>query len=201
MTYPNQPPQWNQNQYGQPYGQQPQYGQQPPQYGQPTQYGYGPYGPQGQWGAPQTPSRPNIFAGVLLDLGGLFGVLQFFLPWIDSSFSNVHVNGMDIAELAGQASALGASASESTLIQIGVWTVLVGGALALLLGAVMFVPMRSHRPLGAIALVLSVLMVLGAVFWLTGGEANPDSTSVGYYFFLFSGVIALIGSIVGVVRR
>ena len=204
MTYPNQPPQWNPNQYGQqPYATPPQgqYGQAPQQYGRPAQYGYGPYGPQGQWGAPQTPARPNLFAGVLLVLGGLFGVLQSFLPWIDSDFSNTHVNGMDIADLAGQASDLGAGASESTLIQIGVWTVLVGGALALLLGVLMFVPMRSHRPFGGVALVLSLLMVLGAVFWLTGGDPNPDSTSVGYYFFLLAGVVALIGSIVGVVRR
>ncbi|SFK29138.1 hypothetical protein SAMN05421835_11788 [Amycolatopsis sacchari] len=206
MSYPNQPPQWN------PYGQQPgqypqqpptgQYPQQPGPYGQ-QQYGYGqpgPYGQPGQWGQPPALSRPNIWAGAVLVLGGLFGVLQFFLPWIDSSFSNVHATGMDVADLASAASAFGAGSS-ATLIEIGVWAVLIGGALEILLGATMFVPMRNHRPIGVVTLVLSVFMVVGAVFWLTGGDPNPDSTSLGYYFFLIAGVVSLIGGVLGVVRR
>lgn len=218
MTYPNQP-QWDPygGQQPNPYGGQPGYGQQPgypqqqpygapqsgafpqpygPGYGQPYGPGYGPGGPG--WG----PAPKNDFvSAIILIIGGLLGVLQSFLPWIDSSFEGIHVNGLDIANAAGQASGGDLSSSASTLIQIAVWAVLIGGGLLVLCGVVLFVPMRNRKITGAIALVISVVMVVGAILWLTNGEANPDSTAVGYYFFLAAGVVGLIGSIVALVRK
>jgi hypothetical protein len=190
MSYPGQqPPQWNP--YGAPYGPG-QYG--PGQYG-PGQYGPGQYGP-GQWGPPP---RNNIPAAVLLAVGGLAGVLQFFLPWIDTMGQSV--NGMDIADAVGAASKFGSGSSNATLIQIGIFTVLIGGTLALFAGVALFVPMRDRKVLGALSLVLSIAMIVSAVFWLTAGTANPDSTSVGYYLFLGAGAIAMIGSIVALAKR
>jgi hypothetical protein len=219
MSYPGQPPQFGgyggqpgegQPGYGAPqppvqpgYGAPPpgypgQYGYGAPQgpapYGYPApQYGYGPQGP-GQWA---TPSRNNIPAAIVVIIGGLAGVLQFFLPWV-SSFGH-SVAGMDIADLAGAAGDFGSSSG--TVIQIGVYTVLVGGGLALLGGAALFVPMRNRRILGALTLVVALAMIVGMIFWLTSGEPNPDSTSVGYYLFLAAGGITLIGSIVALVKR
>lgn len=180
MSYPGQQPQqWNP--HGAPYG--------------PDQYGPGQYGP-GQWGPPP---RNNVPAAILLAVGGLAGVLQFFLPWIDSSGRTV--NGMDITEAASAARQFGAGSSDATLIQIGILTVLIGGALALFAGVTLFVPMRSGKVLGALSLVLSIAMIVGAVLWLTAGTPNPDSTSVGYYLFLGAGAPALIGSIIALAKR
>ncbi|TNC26927.1 hypothetical protein [Amycolatopsis alkalitolerans] len=212
MSYPGQqPPQFGGYGEGQPgYGapQQPGYGsaQQPgygapqqPGYGTPPQYGYPApqygYGQQGPWGAP--PARNNIPAAVVVILGGLAGVLQFFLEWF--SDQGRALTGMDIAKFAGQASDLGAS--EGTIIQIGVYLVLIGGGVAILGGAVMFVPVRNRRITGALMLVVSLVMIAGMVFWLANGEPNPDSTGPGYYFFLGAGVVSLIGSIIGLIKR
>ena len=175
VSYPGQQPQqWNP--YGAPYG--------------PSQYG------PGQWGPPP---RSNVPAAILLAGGGLAGVLQFFLPWIDSMGQTV--NGMDITKAAGAASQFGSGSSNATLIQIGIFAVLIGGALALFAGVALFVPMRDRKVLGALSLVLSIAMIVSAVFWLTAGTANPDSTSVGYYLFLGAGAIAMIGSIVALAKR
>jgi hypothetical protein len=144
-----------------------------------------------------SPPRNNVPAAILLLVGGLAGVLQFFLPWIDASGQTV--TGMDVADVAGSASTLGSS--EATLIQIGIYAVLIGGARALFAGAALFVPMQNRRVLGALSLVVSIAMVAGAIFWLTSGTPNPDSTSVGYYLFLGAGAVALIGSIVALAKR
>lgn len=153
---------------------------------------WSPYGP-GQWGPPP---RNNVPAAILVLVGGLAGVLQFFLPWIDSFGQTV--TGMDVADLAGDASAFGSS--DGTVIQIGVYAVLIGGALALFAGVALFVPMRDRRVVGALSLVVSVAMVAGAICWLSAGESNPDSTSAGYYLFLGAGAVTLIGSIVALAR-
>jgi hypothetical protein len=230
MSYPGQPPQFGgyggqpgegQPGYGAPgYGGQPGEGQpgygtpQPgygaPQPGYPGQYGYGApqgpaqygypapqygYGPQGQ-GQGGAPPRNNIPAAIVLILGGLAGVLQFFLPWVSSRGESFA--GMDIADLAGAAGSFGSSSG--TLIQVGVYTVLIGGGLAVLGGAALFVPMRNKRILGALTLVVALAMIVGMIFWLTSGEPNPDSTAAGYYFFLGAGGITLIGSIVALVK-
>jgi hypothetical protein len=167
-------------------------GQQPPQW---NPYGPGQYGPA-QWGPPP---RNNVPAAILLAVGGLAGVLQFFLPWIDSLGHTV--NGMDIADAAGAASDFGSGSSDAALIQVGIYTVLIGGALALFAGAALFVPMRNRKVLGALTLVLSIAMITGAVFWLTTANANPDSTSVGYYLFLGAGATTLVGAIVALAKR
>jgi hypothetical protein len=143
------------------------------------------------------PPRNNVPAAVLLLIGGLAGVLQFFLPWIDTFGQTV--TGMDIADVAGAASTLGSS--EATLVQIGIFAVLIGGALAVFAGVALFVPMHNRRVLGALSLVVSIAMVAGAIFWLSSGTPNPDSTSVGYYLFLGAGGVALIGSIVALAKR
>lgn len=138
--------------------------------------------------------RGNVPAAILLLVGGLAGVLQVFLPWIDT-FGRT-VNGMDIADAAGAA-----ESSEATLIQIGIFVVLIGGALALFAGTALFVPMRNHKVLGALSLVVSAAMVIGMIFWLTSATPNPDSTSAGDYLFLGAGGVALVGSIVALARR
>lgn len=218
MSYPGQPPQFGgyggQPGEGQPgYGApqtpgQPGYGAPPPGYpgqygygapqgpaphGYPApQYGYGPQGP-GQWAPPSN----NIPAAIVLIVGGLAGVLQFFLPWVSSRGESV--TGMDIADLAGQASDFGGSGG--TAIQIGVYLVLIGGGLALLGGATLFIPMRNKRILGALTLVVALAMLVGMILWLTSGDPNPDSTAPGYYLFLAAGGITLVGSIVALIKR
>ncbi|GAB2966337.1 hypothetical protein LWP59_22195 [Amycolatopsis acidiphila] len=181
--------------YGAPQqpGYPPQYGY-PGQYGYPApQYGYGPQGP-GQFG---TAASNNIPAAIVLVLGGLAGVLQFFLPWF--SVRGQGLAGIDVADAAGQASDFGSSSG--TIIQIGVYLVLIGGGLALLAGAVLFIPMRNKRIVGALALVVSLVMIVGMIFWLTSGEPNPDSTAPGYYLFLGAGAVGVIGSIVALIKR
>ncbi|WP_236791437.1 hypothetical protein [Amycolatopsis sp. GM8] len=214
MTYPGQqPPQPGGYGEGQPgYGvpqqpgypvPQPGYPQQPGQYGygapQPGQYGYPPqygYGPQAPWGGGARPTS-NIPAAIVLIVGGIAGVLQFFLEWF--SLRDQVLTGMDVADVAGTASGLGSSGG--TMIEIGVYLVLIGGGLAILGGAVLFVPMRGKRVVGALLLVVSLAMIVGMIFWLSNGPANPDSTGPGYYFFLGAGGVSLIGSIIALVKR
>ncbi|MTD57215.1 hypothetical protein [Amycolatopsis pithecellobii] len=204
MSYPGQQPQYGEGQYGGqpqqpgPYGGPPQPG--PYGYGAPGQYGYPApqygYGPRAPWDL--APPTSNIPAAIVLILGGLAGLLQFFLEWF--SFRDQVVTGKDVADLAGVADTAGSSAG--TMIMIGVYLVLVGGGVSLLGGAVLFVPMRGgKRVLGALLLVVSLAMIAGMIFWLAAGIPNPDSTGPGYYFFLGAGAVTLIGSVIALIKR
>ncbi|HET6504523.1 MAG TPA: hypothetical protein VFG87_27555 [Amycolatopsis sp.] len=144
---------------------------------------------------PKPLTRPNPVAVTLLVIGGLAGVLQYFLPWF--STAGYSVTGGDIAGLARQVSTV---SGDATLVEAGIAAVLIDGALVVLLGGVSVIPMRGRRLLGAVSLVLSLVMAAGAACVLISGMGAIDTASVGYYLFLFAGIPAVIGSIVTLVR-
>lgn len=223
MSYPNQP-QWDPSagQQPNPYGGQPGYGQQPgypqqpygapqsggfqqPGYGYPQQpYGYGPGMPGSERRA-----RNDWISAIILIIAGALGIAAFFVPWFAVSSSNPVTHegtisnfaGAQIANAAGQAASLGASFGQSTLLQIGIWTVFLGGVVLVLMGMVLFIPMRNRKVTGAIALTISVFMLVGPIVWLAMPKANLDDPELGYYLFFIAGPIGIIGSIVALARK
>jgi hypothetical protein len=134
---------------------------------------------------------------VLVIVGGLAGVLQYFVPWF--STEGYSVTGGDIAGLARQVSGL-AGAGDATLVEVGIAAVLIDGALVVLVGGVSLIPMRGRRLLGAVSLVLSLVMVAGVGCVLISGMGAIDTAAAGYYLFLCAGIPAVIGSIVTLVK-
>ena len=76
---------------------------------------------------------------------------------------------------------------------------IIGGSLVLL-GLAALIPM-DHRPIGAVAMLLSIVAALLAIWWVLAtrtprGGLGPllEATRIGWYLFAATGVLGLIGS-------
>lgn len=225
MSYPNQP-QWDPSagQQPNPYGGQPGYRQQPgypqqsygaPQSGGFQQPGYGylqqPYGYGPGMPGSERRARNDWISAIILIIAGAFGIVSPFPKWFKveaasfdpttHEYHDVAVNGTQLADLAGRAGKLGAPFAKTTLLELGIWAVLVGGILLVLAAVVLLIPMRNRKITGAIALVVSALMLVGPIVWLATQKLDQFSTGPGYHFFFIAGPIGIIGSIVALVRK
>lgn len=139
----------------------------------------------------------NPVAGVLLVIGGLAGILQSFLVWGADDSVATTVNGLDFAKLATAAG--GSGLSSEKIVGYGVYVVLGGGVIAVLIGLSMFGRAR-HRGLGVVALVIGILMTVPAVVFLVEGGL-PSTAEVGLYLFLGAGIVTVLGGLVGVAKK
>lgn len=144
-------------------------------------------GYQPQYGGPiERQSRNDVLAALLLIIAGAAGVLQFFLEW-QSVEGAGSVTGQDMYEIADGAG--------ETLASISVLAVLIGGGLLVLLGLALLIPSRSRKGTGSVALILSLIMIAAAVYFLVESDADFTATTIGYFLFLGAGVVGLLGSL------
>jgi hypothetical protein len=139
-------------------------------------------------------------AGVLLILAGTAGILELLLPWrpaVKALPSYSSLTGWDLFVI-GRSQALSAG---DTLALYSVLGVAVVGGACLLLGLAMFAPI-DHHPLGAIALLCSVVSIGGAIWWILQNRTAVGGIGTlfgqgefGFYLFLAAGVIGLAGAI------
>lgn len=137
-------------------------------------------------------------AGMLLILAGVAGILELLLPWKRAvKLLSGDATGWKLFEISRNQSL----SAGDTLALYSVLGVAVAGGACLLLGLAMFAPI-DHHPLGAIALLLSVLSIGGAAWYVlrtrsaVGGVAAVfEQGEIGFYLFLAAGVIGLIGAI------
>ena len=145
--------------------------------------------------------RADLFAAIVLLAGGLCGLLQLAAPWLDAGATTAtsqSVSGWQLYRLTRAAA--DASLAE-TLVPYAILGVAAGGLGLLLLGAAVLLPI-AHRPLGCAALVLGALCLLAALWVLiqardavgVGISGLFQSAQLGWYLFLATGVLGLIGA-------
>jgi hypothetical protein len=149
-------------------------------------------------------SRPAVaadpIAGLLMIVAGAAGILELLLPWraaVRTLPSYGSLTGWDFFVL-GRGQALSAG---DTLALYTVLGVAVTGGACVLLGLAMFAPI-DHHPLGAIALLCSVVSICGALWWVLRNRLSAGGIGavfaqgqIGFYLFLAAGFIGLIGAI------
>ena len=142
-------------------------------------------------------TRPDAVAAVLMILGGAAGIAQLWVPWL--SDSGVGATGWDVF----QSIKSGLSVQGGVAPTFGAYAVLavvVLGVALVLLGVLMLVRL-DHRPPGIVAMLAGLLGVLCAVWWVFwhGGAGDLGAMfstgGVGWYLFLVSGLVGLIGAI------
>jgi hypothetical protein len=154
---------------------------------------------------PAARPRPDAVAAILLLLAGAIGLWQLLLPWraADAGGSLVPPGAADPTgwQVYRVLRAMAAPAPEVSWATLAVLGVGVGGGALIVLGLAMMAPI-NHRPLGAAALLISLLSVAGAL-WVAVharmifdvgvfslfGQAGP-----GWYLFLGAGLLGLAGS-------
>jgi hypothetical protein len=131
--------------------------------------------------------RADSFAGLLLVLAGIAAGVSLLLVWVRGGDT-----GLDLVRGGLEDVAAGA------LWSTGSWralAVVFGGAVLFLLGLLMYVPTKTHRFLGVLALLVSLAVAAGVLVPLAGADWDVSGFDVGFWFTVAVGGLGLLGAL------
>lgn len=133
--------------------------------------------------------RPDVLAGLLLLLAGIAAGVSLLVVWVDGGVTGLDLvrNGLDDA-----------GSGPGQLADTGTWQPLVivgGGAVLLLLGLLLFTPARTHRFLGAVALLVTLAVTAGVLVPLADVHWRFDRFAVGFFFAVAVAGLGALGSL------
>jgi hypothetical protein len=130
--------------------------------------------------------RPDIAAGLLLVLAGVAAGISLLLPWLsDHDDRGLRLVRRGFEELG-------------SLGESGFWqplAVVLGGGVLLVLGLLMFLPARTHRFLGVVALAVTALAAAGVLVPLAQDDWRFGGFAIGFWFAIAVPVLGLLGSL------
>jgi hypothetical protein len=135
---------------------------------------------------------PESLGGLLLILAGIVAAVSLILHWLDghdiSGWGLVR-NGLDdVGDAFGS----------------GLWQPLVivlGGGVLFLLGLVLWLPARSHRFVGVVALLVSLAVTAGVLVPLIDAKWDLGVFGPGFWCAIAVAVLGLVGSLKAVLTR
>jgi|1186.fasta_scaffold23110_2 hypothetical protein len=130
--------------------------------------------------------RPDVVAALLLVLAGVAAGISLLLPWLSSRDDS----GMELVRRG--------FSEFGHLGDTGFWqplAVVLGGGALLLLGLLMFIPARTHRALGAIALLVTALAAAGVLVPIAQNSWGLGGFAAGFWFAIAVPVLGLLGSL------
>ena len=126
----------------------------------------------------------------MLILAGVAAAVSLLLPWVDRE----DPNGLDLVrrgfEIIGD--------SFGDVFSSGFWqpmTIVLGGGLLFILGLLMFVPAKTHRFLGVIALLISLAACAAVLVPLARSSWDFGAFDLGFWFAIAVPVFGLLGSL------
>jgi hypothetical protein len=135
---------------------------------------------------------PESLGGLLLILAGLTAAVSLLLHWL----ADDDISGWSLVR-AGFAD-LGA------IFDNGLWqplAIVLGGGVLFLLGILMWLPMRSHRFLGLVALLVSLVVTAGVLVPLGKADWKLDAFAIGFWLGIAVAVLGLLGSLKALLTR
>jgi hypothetical protein len=158
---------------------------------------HGPVGtPENYYTAPRystTPialRRPDAFAALMLVLAGIAAAVSLFVNWL----STEDESGLDLVRRGFDTFGDGIGEVFST----GFWqplSVVLGGGLLFILGLLMFVPAKTHRFLGVLALIISLCAAAAVLVPLARSGWDFGRFDLGFWFAIAVPVLGLLGSL------
>jgi hypothetical protein len=135
---------------------------------------------------------PESLGGLLLILAGIVAAVSLVLDWLEdndiSGWGLVRNGFDDLGDAFGS----------------GLWQPLVivlGGGLLFLLGVLMWLPARSHRALGLLALLVSAAVTAGVLVPLIRADWDLGFFGAGFWCAIAVAVLGLLGSLKAVLTR
>lgn len=128
--------------------------------------------------------RPDTLAGLLMVVAGVAIGVSLLLEWFLDRI------GYDFFEFALK--------NADSFFSDGIWQPLVvvfGGAVLLLIGLISFIPGKSRRVLGLIALLVAVGIAAAALSVLINVDFDFTGIQPGFYVVLGASVLGLIGAL------
>ena len=135
--------------------------------------------------------RPDSLASLLLLLAGIAAGVSLLLRWLPVS----DLTGWDLVRRGFDDAADGGVAA---LFDNGFWqpmAVVLGGAVLFLLGLLVVLPAHSHRFLGVLALLVSLVAGAGVLVPLAAEGWDPDTIDTGFWFAVAVPVLGLLGAL------
>jgi hypothetical protein len=129
---------------------------------------------------------PESLGGLLLLLAGIAAAISLPLHWVAGS----DVTGWGL--LAGGFRHFG------DIARSGLWqpmTIILGGGALFLLGVLMWLPARTHRFLGLLALVVSIAAAAGVLIPLADSGWHFDAFDLGFWFGMAVPVLGVLGAL------
>ena len=129
---------------------------------------------------------PDSLGGLLLILAGIAAAVSLPLDWLAdddvSGWGLVREGFDDLGAIFGN----------------GMWqplAIVLGGGVLFLLGIAMWLPMRSHRTLGLLGLLVSGAVIAGLVVPLIDESWDLGAFGPGFWCGIAVGVLGLLGSL------
>ena len=135
--------------------------------------------------------RPDSLASLLMLLAGIAAGVSLLLRWLPGS----DLTGWDLVRRGLDEYADGGIAQ---LLQNGFWqpmAVVLGGAALFLLGLLVVLPARTHRFLGVLALLVSLVAGAGVLVPLAAVGWDPATVDTGFWFAVAVPVLGLLGAL------
>jgi hypothetical protein len=139
--------------------------------------------------APVAVRRADTLAGLALLLAGMSAGISLLVVWVNGGATGLEQVRDGLADAGDGAAALGAAGTWQPLAVVG------GGIVLLLLGLLMYAPARTHRLLGALALLASLVVAAGVLVPLADLDWELDRLAVGACFTVAAGALGLIGAL------
>jgi hypothetical protein len=160
----------------------------------PVDHGDAPTGHDGPWApahstSPVAVRRADVLAGLLLLLAGMAAGVSLLVVWVNGGAIGLELvrNGLEDAR-TGAARALG-TGSWQPLAVVG------GGIMLFVLGLLMYVPARTHRFLGVLALLVSLVVAAGVLVPLADANWDLARSAVGGWFTAAVAGLGLLGAL------
>ena len=130
--------------------------------------------------------RPESLGGLLLILAGIAAGLSLLMDWLTGN------------DISGWGLVRAGFDDLGTIFDEGLWqplAIVLGGGVLFLLGVLMWLPMRSHRFFGLLALLVSLAVTAGVLVPFEDADWDLGSFGPGFYCAIAVAVLGLLGSI------
>jgi hypothetical protein len=135
---------------------------------------------------------PESLGGLLLILAGIAAALSLLMDWLtddDISGWGLVRNGFD---------------DLGNIFDKGLWqplAIVLGGGVLFVLGILMWLPMRSHRFFGLLALLVSGAVIAGVLVPLYQADWDLGPFGPGFWCAIVVAVLGLLGSLKAILTR
>jgi hypothetical protein len=140
------------------------------------------------WDAPVVVRRADTLAGLLLLLAGIAAGVSLLVVWMNGGAIGLDMVRHGLEDLNRDPQRLAGRNTWEPL------AVAFGGAVLFLIGLLVFVPAKTHRFLGAIALIVTLVVAAGVLVPLANANWDLDHWAVGGWFTAAVAGLGLLGA-------
>jgi len=139
--------------------------------------------------APVVVRRADSIAGLLLLLAGIAAGVSLLVVWVNGGATGLDLVRDGFDDL---------TSAPRQLVDQDTWqplAVVLGGAALFVLGLLVFIPAKTHRFLGVLALLVTLVVAAGVLVPLADADWDLEGWAVGAWFTVTVGALGFLGAL------